>query len=86
MLFSAANLATQAHCISKYLRLLGFLSRRGLRAGGRRPSKGVASGEALRAAYPYWPLWLGFMLFQLNAWHASMAFHARDVRSTEVCY
>lgn len=83
MIFSAANLGTQAHCLVKYLRLLGFLPRRGLRAGGRRAAK-VASGVALRAAYPYWPLWLGFMLLQLNAWVASMAFHARDVRSTEV--
>ena len=85
MLFSAANLATQGHCLLRYLHLLGFLSRRGIRASSsRRTAKGVPSGVSLRAAYRYWPLWLAFMLLQLNAWLASMAFHSRDVRSTEV--
>ena len=83
MLFSAANLAAQAHCLSKYLRLLGFLPRRGLKPGGRGPAK-LPAGRALRAAYPYWPLWLAFLLLTLNAWVASMVFHARDVRETEV--
>ena len=83
VLFSAANLATQTHCFVKYLRLLGFLPRWGLKASSiRRPP--IASGRALRAAYPHWPLWIAFLILTLNTWVASTAFHARDVRSTEV--
>ena len=45
--------------------------------------KGPISGRSIRASYPYWPLWLLYFALGLNAWAASMAFHARDVRRTE---
>ena len=54
-----------------------------LLSGRRSAGKGL-SGRAVRAAYPYWPLWLAYFALSLNAWAASVAFHARDVRRTEV--
>jgi len=45
--------------------------------------KGHVGGRSVRSSYPYWPLWLAYFALGLNAWTASMAFHARDVRRTE---
>ena len=45
--------------------------------------KGHTGSRGVRGSYPYWPLWLAYFALGLNAWAASMAFHARDVRRTE---
>jgi hypothetical protein len=60
------------------------LSRNNLLSSRRGVGKGL-SGQTVRAAYPYWPLWLAYFALSLNAWAASVVFHSRDVRRTEVC-
>ncbi len=56
---------------------------KGLLRSRRAVGKGHAGGRSVRGSYPYWPLWLAYFALGLNAWAASMAFHARDVRRTE---
>jgi hypothetical protein len=46
--------------------------------GSTRPSL-----AQLRAAYPFYPLWLAYAATAIAAWAASAAFHARDVKLTE---
>ncbi len=54
-------------------------------SGGSTGSAGIGQSlRALSASYTFWPLWLGYGCLAVVAWAASAAFHARDVRATEV--
>ncbi len=54
-------------------------------SGGSTGGAGVGQSlRALSASYTFWPLWLGYGGLAVVAWAASAAFHARDVRATEV--
>lgn len=88
VVFSIANLLAHLHNIYRYIQYTRALPK-AVHAGPGAAAARAAGGNVVHhhhhqsLLYPYYWLWIGYSLVNINAWWWSTVFHCRDTKVTE---